>query len=613
MPARGRVIFEATGAGAADGYLFNEPVRTFQADRIDDVPGVLIEAEDASKNGCFVAGYVAYEAGAVFEASVPRRSLDTPYAWFGAYDDAGRPSTADGKRLTDHEEAKVAHLRFSVPKPRYRRQIAAIREMVREGDVYQVNYTGQLRFDVDGPADALFRTLVKRQPVPYAAYLDTGDAQILSCSPELFFRREGRRIMTRPMKGTAARGKTAAEDAELATRLANDEKNRAENVMIVDLLRNDLSRCCLPGSVRAPKLFDTERYETLIQMSSEIEGELRPGAGLIDIFRALFPCGSVTGAPKIRAMQRIDALEDEPRGVYCGAIGFLKPGGDAVFNVAIRTAVLVNGTGRLGIGSGIVWDSRADAEYDECLLKARFLSGSQPLEAEPFYLIETMKAEEGEIPLLNLHMARLADSAEHFGIPFDRQTTVGRIQEILASDDPDEGGAPCAFKVRVTLDENAALRLERSPVGPRPERWSAAISEARIDAHDPLRRHKSSRRDLYEEKFQKALELGCDEVLFLNERGEIAEGSRSNVFVRNGRSWRTPPVSSGALPGVYRRHLIDSMPGLTEEVLYIKDVLDADAVYFSNAVVGLVEGRVVLHAVPQPGDAAGGTSCTVVR
>lgn len=586
MPARGRVIFQAATPAEPCGYHFCDPIRIHAARRLDDVHGVLEAVENATNDGCYAAGYVAYEAGAAFEPAVPRRSIGMPLVWFGVYEDVERITQVDAERLLSPVDVAISRTEFSIPRPRYHKQIAVIRGLIREGDVYQINYTGQLRFELDGPPDALFRRLFMRQPVPYAAYVDTGDVQILSCSPELFFRRDGSRIVTRPMKGTAARGDTAAEDDESARRLASDAKNRAENLMIVDLLRNDLSRCCIPGSVRTPKLFETERYETLIQMSSEIEGELRPGAGLRDIFSALFPCGSITGAPKIRAMQRIDALEDEPRGAYCGAVGFVKPGGDAVFNVAIRTAVMEGGTARLGIGSGIVWDSEADAEFDECLLKARFLTGEETLETEPFYLIETMKAVDGAVPLLDLHLDRLSHSAEHFGIPFDRSEAARRIAGCVAGEGP--------ARIRLTLDESGTMACERTRLDALPQRWRAAIWNARIDAQDPLRRHKTSRRALYNDALRQAHERGLDEVLFLNEKGEITEGARSNVFVRNGPTWRTPPVSSGSLPGVYRRYLFDSLPGLTAEVLYIDDVLNAEALYFSNAVVGLVQADLIL-------------------
>ena len=597
MPATGSVIFQATTAEEADGYHFHDPIRIERAPQIDDVPRVLEAVEEASRGGCFAAGYVAYEAGAAFEASVPRRALDVPYAWFGIYDSATRISRAEGARLLSRDTAPITHLRFSVPRPRYVGRVGDIRELIRAGDVYQINYTGQLRFDLEGPAEALFRTLVERQPVPYAAYLDFGDAQIVSCSPELFFRRSGRRIVTRPMKGTAVKGRTAAEDDEISARLSADAKNRAENLMIVDLLRNDLSRCCVPGSVRATRLFETERYETLIQMISEIEGDLRADVGVVDIFKATFPCGSVTGAPKIRAMQRIDELEDEPRGVYCGAIGLVEPGGDAVFNVAIRTAVIQHGTGRLGIGSGVVWDSEADAEFEECLLKARFLVGEAVPEREPFYLIETMRSEDGDVALLDLHLDRLTRSARYFGIEADRDAASAKIEGAAAH-------LRGTARVRAVLHTDGRCEVEAMPCDPQPAEWRVAISDTRVDAADPLRRHKTSRRALYNEKLAAAREEGYDEVLFLNQHYEVVEGSRSNVIVRCGSRWLTPPVESGALPGVFRRHLLGSMPGLSEEVLYINDILDADTVYFCNAVVGLVEAHVARrpdHRVNQSG------------
>lgn len=308
-------------------------------------------------------------------------------------------------------------------------------------------------------------------------------------------------------------------------------------------------------------------------------------------------------------MTRIDELEDEPRGVYCGAIGFVEPGGRSVFNVAIRTMLIRKNVGRLGVGSGVVWDSDAESEYEECLLKARFLVDADRPESRPFYLIETMLAENGRIALLNLHLNRVTQSAAYFGIPADREVIRRRI-----ADEPAPEGR---HRVRLTVDEDGSLGVTSSSLslesgtessehsalagaprvsGPSPRKWRVAVSERRVDSQDPMRRHKTSSRALYEEEYEKARERGFDEVLFLNERGEPVEGSRSNLFVRTGNAWRTPPETSGALPGVYRRHLIESTPRLVEEVLYVSDLVEADAVYFSNAVRGLVEAEIVFHA-----------------
>jgi len=622
MPGRGAVFFQATSADDSDGYHFEQPIRVYQAALPDEVPRVIAAVEAESRSGLFAAGYVAYETGSAFERTAPRRAIHLPYAWFGIYEARERVTRREIAQRLSGQPAVVSDVRFSIPRSRYRKQIDAIRALIREGDVYQINYTGQVRFNLEGSAEALFVDLVNRQAVPYAAYLHIGDFQILSLSPELFFRREDEHIVTRPMKGTAIRGRTQPEDEDIERQLVGDEKNRAENLMIVDLLRNDLSRCCSPGSVRVPALFEIERYETLIQMSSQVEGELLPGTGLLDIFQALFPCGSVTGAPKIRAIQYIDKLEDEPRGVYCGAIGFIEPGGDSIFNVAIRTAVIQRGVGRLGIGSGVVWDSDADQEYDECLLKARFFTRAGLAEPRPFFLIETMRADNGKIPLLQLHLDRLSASAAYFGILLHLEEAQKCIDDALEC-----GGRR---KVRLTLADDGTIDVTSAlldtavelscdhdlATGSRlaslceaaPDSENAAegqevsilqaqrgvVSANRIDSQDPLRRHKTSSRRLYTTEFEAARGLGYEEVVFFNERDELCEGSRSNIFVRKGHLWRTPPIESGVLPGVYRRHLMETVPNVSEETLYIRDVVKADAVYFCNAVRGLTRAEIVL-------------------
>lgn len=354
-------------------YLFTDPLYTLEARTYGDVPAMLRALEEAIARGYHVAGYLAYEAGLAFEAVPPHAVPAEGLGWFGVYR-AANPVPAG---WTGASERYGARLRLKGPgmdERDYLRRFRAIREAIREGAVYQVNLTFPLDFTFEGEPVGLYTRIRARQPVVYGAFLNPGPFQILSFSPELFFRREGRYITTRPMKGTVGRGRTMAEDDGFARALATDEKNRAENLMIVDLLRNDLARVCVPGSVRVPALFETERHPTVIQMASTVAGRLRPRVGLPDLFGALFPCGSVTGAPRRAAMHLIRALEPTPRGAYCGAIGYAGPGGKAVFSVGIRTAVVSGGEGRMGIGGGIVWDSEPEAEYAEALLKARFLS-----------------------------------------------------------------------------------------------------------------------------------------------------------------------------------------------------------------------------------------------
>ena len=344
------------------------------ARRAAEVPALLEALDRVRAAGRYAAGFLAYEAGYALEPTVfAPPEAGSLLGWFGVYEVPERlgPDAAEGL-LARAGGFALSPPQFALEAAAYLDRVAAIREHIREGDVYQINLTAPFRFAFEGDPLGLYRALRRRQRVPYGAFLSTGERNVLSFSPELFFRMDGRRVTARPMKGTAPRGATPAEDDRLAAALAADEKNRAENLMIVDLLRNDLARVSEPGSVRVPRLFETERYETVTQMTSTVTATLRSAAALSDVFRALFPCGSVTGAPKLRSMQRIREREAGPRGVYCGAVGYAGPGG-AVFNVPIRTLELREGEGRMGVGSGIVWDSEAEAEYAECLLKARFL------------------------------------------------------------------------------------------------------------------------------------------------------------------------------------------------------------------------------------------------
>ena len=382
--------------GRRGALLFSEPEAVLVARRPEEVGPVLDALDAALARGRHVAGAVAYEAGYALE---PERfpappAPDVPLVWFGVYGAPERVAPGALDAALDGGGAAVRDVRFAWSAAAHAERVAAVHAHVRAGDVYQVNLTAPLRFSVDGDAVALYAALRARQAVAYGAYLDVGGTSVASVSPELFFRVDpprpgdaggagrgdaGRTITARPMKGTAARGATPPADARAAAALVRDPKSRAENLMIVDLLRNDLSRVSEPGSVRVPALFEAERYETVTQMTSTVQAGLRADVGLGDVLRALFPCGSVTGAPKVRAMQVIRDLEDGPRGVYCGAIGYAAPApggglGTAAFSVPIRTAVVRGGAGRYDVGSGVVWDSDAEAEYAECLLKARVLT-----------------------------------------------------------------------------------------------------------------------------------------------------------------------------------------------------------------------------------------------
>ncbi len=577
-------------------YLFRGPEQTLAARSLDDIPRVFAGIEAALRNGRWVAGFLSYECGAHFEPRAPRADAEVttpeglPLAWFGVYDS---PLTldplVDGEDSRDEpkvsrcaawtERADKTDLALAISAFDYRERLDRIKRYIEAGDTYQVNLTTSVKLPYTGRASDLFSALLQNQPVAFGALLNLGETQIVSASPELFFRVENGRITTRPMKGTAPRGKDLAEDAAMAEWLKADEKNRSENVMIVDLLRNDLGRICLPGSIQVDQLFAIERYRTLFQMVSAIHGQLQPGVDFYRIFKALFPSGSIVGAPKVRTMQIIGELELRRRGVYTGAIGFLSPQGNATFSVAIRTLVLRDGLAEMGVGSGIVWNSDPIAEYEECLLKASFLKSS-PAE---FELIETM-LWEGEYSLLALHLERLAASAAYFDFRFDAERVLNELMVLGHS-----FGAGSRCRVRLLLNQSGVVTLSSSPLEARPGPLAVMVAEEAIDAENLYLRHKTTNRALYDRVHKEATAAGFDEAVFLNRRNEVAEGAIHNIFVEREGRWMTPPLESGALPGVFRRHLLETRPNISEQRLTLEDLRMADRIFLCNSVRGLRE------------------------
>ncbi len=629
----GTVLLESTRPADAESSsaqpppptrLFIEPLRICVANRTAELPGLFAEIERAVSSGLYAAGFFSYECGAFFEPTAAGRvhpsghAAPQPLAWFGVYQHphlfnhltgefvAGDPPALVQLREGAGLDSPLASLEpmldwaLDLTEDDYSQRIAEIHAWIRSGDVYQLNFTVPIQVHAPGSAAALYRRLRTLQPAPYGAFLHTQpDHHILSFSPELFFRLESaaeiRRITTRPMKGTAPRGRTTAEDRTLAGWLRNDIKNRAENVMIVDLLRNDLGRLCLFGSVKVRDLFAVERYPTLWQMTSTITGDLRPEIGYQAIFRALFPCGSITGAPKIRAMQLLSQLEGRPRGVYTGAIGFFSRE-ESVFNVAIRTLSLQGDRGAMGVGSGIVIDSEAAAEWRECLLKAEFLTRPASQAANPspasFSLIETL-LWQGEYPLIEFHLDRLEDSASYFAFPFNRTQTKSALQTHANSLTryPRAAGADSphlAHKVRLVLNHDGALQITSEPIpAPSAEPLRVRIAAQRTDSQDPMYFHKTTHRPLYAEAIAAATQAGYDDVLFLNQRGEVTEGAIHNIFIEKNGRLLTPPVACGLLPGVHRRHILANYQNAEERVLTRDDLRHADAIYLSNAVRSL--------------------------
>ena len=578
-------------------YLFTQPVRTLSINN-----GLFDEIDQALASGAYVAGYLAYECGESLQKMdhCGRQNTNMPPGWFGVYSKAcvfdHRTGEFEGDAPDDFpaeapkpgESFAIQNLRLGIDEKSYAEKIAAIQEYILAGDTYQVNFTDQVRFDFSGSAMALFAALINSQPVQYSAFLHAENWQILSFSPELFFRLKDHRIVTRPMKGTARRGADNLEDKHIAHWLQNDLKNRSENVMIVDLMRNDLGRICEYGSVRVDRLFAVEKYETLFQMTSEVSGTLRPGVRSSDIFASLFPCGSVTGAPKHRTMEIIQELERGPRGVYTGAIGFFSPAREAVFSVPIRTVVLENNRGAMGVGSGIVIDSQAEEEYRECLLKFEFLTRRE----ETFQLLESILWIDG-YSFLPLHLERMESSAAYFGFNFDRTSILEALEEVGK-----QLACGARTKIRVLLERSGAVKITHAPVEEQAGSGTVTISTIRISSSDRFLRHKTTRRQLYDRLYEEALRRGYDEVLFLNERNEVTEGAISNVFVEKDGQWFTPPVDCGLLPGIYRRHLLETKPAAAERRLHLEDLASADEVYICNAVRGCRTVTVVLANHP---------------
>ncbi|MGI9535811.1 MAG: aminodeoxychorismate synthase component I [Desulfocapsaceae bacterium] len=590
--------------------LFTEPVERLLLKVGEDRGEFLDKAARRLDQGFYLAGWLGYEF--LHDELALRLNDDSPpLADFGVYPAPMRfdhlsgvndfPALKEsGPRDSDY---RLTDLQPTIGEEQYCRAIDRILEYIAAGDTYQVNYTFKLHFDFDGSVTGLYRDLRRSQPVPYGCYIKRGDCHVLSFSPELFFRLDSGKIIARPMKGTMKRGRFGEEDKEIAQRLNSDVKNRSENVMIVDLLRNDLSHLVDNtggGVVEVESLFDVERYRTVFQMTSTIianrfdKDRVRPS----QILEAIFPCGSVTGAPKIRTMEIIEELELESRGVYTGAIGYFGPKGEAVFNVPIRTVMIDGKKGEMGIGSGIVADSSPRDEWRECLLKARFLTHPPP----PFELLETMlfDPQKGYL-FLDEHLDRLTTSADYLGRACDDKELRAKLGELSKK----INGSGCK-RVRLLILENGEAVIEVHDCD-RPQAFS--LGEARgagsepngqidfapetTDSTSPWLFHKTTRRQLYDSAWQQACSEGLLDLVFCNEKGEVTEGAISNIIVEESGRFFTPPLECGLLPGVMRSNLLKGVGEfeITEKVLYKDDLQRAEYLYLCNSVRGVVPVR----------------------
>ncbi|MEI6756980.1 MAG: aminodeoxychorismate synthase component I [Chlorobium sp.] len=573
----------------AEALLFSTPLEVITLLSLSGLEEFFCRLEEKVAEGFFLAGWLGYEAGAGFEPSLCATYDETqphsPLGWFGVYREPERFSAGEVAEIFADDRAfsdvLPEDLAFNLSEEEFREKLSILKDEIAAGNVYQVNFTGRYRFSFSGSAPALFGALRAAQPSSFTAFLKTGERTILSFSPELFFQKRGSVIETRPMKGTAPRGVTSEEDSRLREGLAGCKKNRAENLMIVDLLRNDLGRICKPGSVGVAGLFATESYPTLHQMVSTIRGEEREGVGLYELFRALFPCGSVTGAPKIKAMKLIQALEPEPRGIYTGAIGFITPDRDMLFNVAIRTLELSGTEGLYGSGSGIVWDSDAGEEFRECQLKAKILGGST---FHSFGLFESILWNRHYL-WLEEHLARLASSASQLGFPCEKSVAVELLRQLEGQMRLDGNH----FKVRLDLSCLGVFTARFEPFA-HPGSGAAVrlcLAGERTDSSNLLLCHKTTRRELYDRYYTLAREKGYDEVLFLNERGEVTEGAISSLFIRKGQQFLTPPLHCGLLDGIFRRYFLSTRPFAKEKIVTLDDLKEAEMICIANSVRGL--------------------------
>jgi para-aminobenzoate synthetase/4-amino-4-deoxychorismate lyase len=570
--------FESFADGRGWNVSFRDPVEQRAVFAPDEVIPLLRRAEAAAKEGNWVALALSYEAAPVFDSALEvKASSEFPLAWMGVFQHCS--STA----LISNPDRPflVSEWQPQIDKREYRQAIQSIRDYIESGDTYQINFTFPLRGHLAGDLFSCFRAIGGAQGAAYSAYLDVGSHRILSFSPELFVERRGNILTTRPMKGTLARGRWLEEDDQRALQLMDSAKDRAENVMIVDLLRSDLGKIAETGSVAVPELFAVERISRVHQMTSSVTAVEREGTGVVDILRALFPCGSVTGAPKARSMAIIKELEREPRGIYTGAIGMMSPNGDAVFSVPIRTVAVDAGSGvaTFGVGGAITWDSTTEGEYEESCLKAKFLTDPWP----EFDLLETMALRDGEYTLLDRHIARARDSARYFGFRWSESNV------LRALDDVRQSNSLGFWRVRLTVGRDGSARAEAGSMGEaRTTPVVVKFASRAIDDRDPLVYHKITARSRHDRELERC--QPCDDVIFWNSRGEVTESTIANVVVvSEGKHW-TPPRTAGLLAGTFRDELIANGE-LFERTIMKEELAAAESFALINSVRGWMPAK----------------------
>ena len=552
-------------------YLFTKPIKELKTKNLDQVEALLREVEAYQEKGFYAVGYVSYEAAPAFEkkfAVHPAPLLGEYLLYFTIHEEVETLPFPE-----DYEDVDLpANWKEEVEAPAYQEAIETIHHHIRQGDTYQVNYTVQLSQELKSDPFAIYNRLVVEQKAHYNAFIQHDDVSILSISPELFFEQDDRLLTTRPMKGTTRRGLTNQADLQEAAWLKADPKNRAENMMIVDLLRNDMNRISEIGSEQVTRLCQVEQYSTVWQMTSTIESRLQAEVDLVQTFRALFPCGSITGAPKISTMEIIQKTEKAPRGVYCGTIGILLPRGKRIFNVAIRTLQMQGGQAIYGVGGGITWDSKWESEYQETKQKSAVLYRQEPR----FELLTTGRIHQGELTFLEQHLTRLREASRYFAYPYDEQKLLKELQEELAHLESN-----LDYRCRIALQKNGTFHLEITELTDLPASYlQAQLTEQKLDLATPFTYFKTSQRD--------HLSQSEREQIFHLPDGTLLETTIGNLVLEIGGQLYTPPAHLPLLDGIYRRHLLETQQ-VEEKLLTLNDLTDADRIYACNALRGLYE------------------------
>jgi para-aminobenzoate synthetase / 4-amino-4-deoxychorismate lyase len=574
--------------------LYQSPLKTIQASNAVDLDVALQEIEQAIHDQQYVVTCFSYELGEHLLGLTPKKSK-TPWVQAWVFKDVQKLSKEDVnqwiKTQINHRVGApvIQKTSLSITQQQFESDISKIHEWIKSGDTYQVNHTYRIHGELSGSPLAAYDVLRQKQPGPYGAFIEHANGWVLSCSPEWFLQKTGGTLMTKPMKGTAKVGESSSEE------LHEDTKNRAENVMIVDLLRNDLSKISLPGTVKVPYLFEVQQHGDVLQMTSTISSTSKENLKLKELLQAIFPCGSVTGAPKKKTMELIQALESESRNLYCGAIAWFDPSmqvglGDLGMSVVIRTLELEKDQSfQMGVGGGITIDSESSDEWHECQTKAGFLYALQN-QPEPLGLFETIRIEDGQACHLGMHLERISQSAKELKIMFDANRARSLIQEACTPLDKKS-----IYRLRLDLSAEGLLSVKTAPIQnlqPGPILWAGDLlsSDTTMSSADRLLGHKVTRRKLYDQAWLAAEKLGAFDALFINEQGFVTEGGRSNVFVKKDGRWLTPPLASGCLPGVMRSIVLkDAKYQAIEQNITRSDILSAEEVIFTNALRGIVK------------------------